>query len=232
MKRIFLIALCSFCGFSSFGQGELQQLGGYKNHKNEFGFDVMPLVKEILDFQQFNSYFPRYYLSYRRHFKKGSIRFAIGGHYSKDNLYTLNYGGDSMDYYRTEHSVDLRLGWEFHSELSKRWQVFYGLDFRPTFSFRQDDASGIDSGYARGYQSKIRSYGVAPVLGIRLRITNRLSLVTEASYVVSYSTEASKQIFTPISDIYPAKQAKEAPVRKALVTGFQAPLTLFVTFDL
>jgi hypothetical protein len=181
---------------------------------------------------QFQSYYvPSYYLTYRRHFNFGNLRFAIGGAFLHQDI-SPAFSQDSNKYERNSRSFDIRIGWEFSNELSRRWQVFYGADFRPSVSHDKNDAPYWNAGYANGSESKTELYAIAPLLGFRFRLTNRLSLTTEASFSVNWSTVTNKRYFIPVTSQYPPLPDVVHPAVKRTYSSFNEPIFIIITFDI
>lgn len=147
-----------------------------KEYKNEFGLDGTGFIRSFLNLNiesaTYANYQPIYYLSYRRKFKPGNIRFAIGGAYEQQDI--PGFQPDSMMFARNSYSIDLRIGWEFTNELSNKWQVFYGLDFRTSFSHSYNEARYFNAGYANGTESDHQILGIAPLLGFGLESQTEL----------------------------------------------------------
>lgn len=81
-KTIFSILLAAWT-ISATAQDSTAIKAPQKNYHNEFGLDATGFFRQFLSFndQQFTSaylYSPTYYVTYRRYFKGGNIRFAIG----------------------------------------------------------------------------------------------------------------------------------------------------------
>ena len=203
-------------------------------YKNEFGIDVSSLLRQFFNANQYygvNN--PPYYLTYRRHFKPGNIRFAIGGSYTNQDYPTTVPGNSNPTIFNQYYyQADFRLGWEFVTELASRWQVFYGLDVRPSFSHSRNEGGNYNNGYAQGIESKSTTVGLAPVLGFRYRITNRLSIMTEGAFSVYYQASSTRQFFTPASSQYPAIPDANPPKTKVTATNFIQPVSLIVAFDI
>src|SRR5690606_17559665 len=81
----------------------------------------------------------------------------------------------------TNQYLDARLGYERSITLSKRWGAFYGLD--AVFGMdNYESESSFDNGGMPTSQKESESvleYGGGPVLGIRFRISDRISIFTE-----------------------------------------------------
>jgi hypothetical protein len=231
MKKIFLTVVMTSLILTSFSQDTTKR---DKVHRNEFGIDATGFIKQLLNFNQneyYYYYYPNYYLTYRRHFKCGNIRFALGGDFSDHDI-PAAFTGDSNKYHYTSYSYDCRIGWEFFNELSKRWQVFYGLDFRPSKSYTKNDVPYWNGGYANGTETKSQIYGIAPLLGFRFKLSNRLSIMTETSFSVNIQKEYSRKYYIPVTNMYPPIPDDITPKSIKYYSNFMQPLSLFITFNI
>jgi hypothetical protein len=208
-----------------------------KVYKNEFGIDGTNFVKQFLNFNSSSSptsatpYSPVYYLTYRRKFEKGNIRFGAGGNFTNNND-ASQYVPDSLDFRFHNHTVNLRLGWEFAENLSKRWEVFYGLDMRCNFIKNLDEYQENSSSYYTGYESITNGYNLSPLLGIRFRISKRLSVSTEASYSVQYELNKSRYFYTPMNNQIEPKPDLKKPEIKRITGFFTQPFFFYLSFDI
>lgn len=203
-----------------------------KTYHNEFGIDVTSFVKEFLNINQNSQdYIPTYYLTYRRNFKCGNLRFGIGANYSSQDIPPA-FVGDHKQYHSNAHSIDLRIGWEFVTDLSKSWQVFYGVDFRPSFIYNKNDAPYWNAGYANGQEVKSQNMGVAALLGFRFRLNDRLSLRTETNFSFNWLQNSGRNYFIPVSSQYPAIPDVDIPKTKSSFSHFTPPVSLMLSFKI
>ena len=242
MKKLLLSLIFATLFFISYSQ-ELIDSTPTKVYHNEFGIDMTGFIKQFLQANQVNDpfggsypviyYDPFYYLTYRRHFKKSNLRFAIGGDFSKEEV-LLDEVDESEKYYDQTASINLRLGWEFFNDIGKRWQAYYGLDFRAQFiHIKNDDWSSSSSGgYARGREFKTKTFGIAPLIGFRFKLTDRLSISTEATFSINWQENFEKQYYTPLLNFQPPLPEGEESTNKEIFTSFLQPLSLFLTFDI
>lgn len=230
MKKTYLTILMAVIFFAAFAQENTDQV---KVYKNEFGIDATGFLKQIINFdptQSYPDYSPNYYLTYRRHFKSGNIRFAVGGSFS--NISTPSDLATGPKYfYDNTYSFCSRIGWEFFNDLSKHWQVFYGLDFIPSFYHQKTDKDYTSGGYAKGSENKNQGYGIAPVLGFKFKLTNRLSIMTEINYSLVYLQSEHRNYYTPLLDSSPALP-DEKTKSKNVFGSFSQPFSLFLLFDI
>lgn len=227
MKKALLIISILFpvIGFS-------QTESEVKTYKNEFGIDATSF---ILRFMKFNfsedQYIQTYYLTYRRKFDVGNLRAGIGG-YMQDEDKRSVYAEDINQYKFNSFNFNFRLGWEWKNEISKRWQVFYGCDFRPSYLQTKDDAPSWNAGYANGYELELTNYGIAPLLGFRFRLNDRLSLSTETSLSFNYQKEKLRSYFIPVTNDFPSKDDINSDPVTRVFSSFGQPLMIFITFDI
>ncbi|TVR37306.1 MAG: hypothetical protein EA392_13115 [Cryomorphaceae bacterium] len=214
---------------AAFGQEEP------KEYKNEFGLDATGFIRSVLNinfdptFQM--PYTPTYFLSYRRKFKPGNIRFAIGGAYGREDVLSM-LSNDTSTFQRNFSAIDVRLGWEFTTELSKRWQAYYGLDLRATFTHNYNELIFSSGGYANGRESRNEILGLAPLLGFRFRITDRISLLAEGSFSLNWAKTDRRDFFTPLSESSPELPDTQLPTARSTYTLFAQPLSIFFVFDI
>lgn len=230
MKNLILTIILATTVLTTFGQDSTKT----KVYHNEFGIDATAFLKQFLNFNsgQYPDYYnATYYLTYRRHFKYGNIRFGIGGGFSDYDI-PAAFDGDVNKYHYNSYSLNSRIGWEFFNELSKRWQVFYGLDFRPSLSYTKNDAPYWNGGYANGSETKSQTYGIAPLLGFRFKLTNRLSISTETSFSINWQQSESRRYYIPVTSQYPPLPDVVTPKTKKLFSSFAQPLSLLLTFDI
>lgn len=204
-----------------------------KVYHNEFGIDATGFIKQFLNFNtgQFNIvYTPTYFITYRRHLNCGNIRFGVGGSFASQDI-PVALPEDSNKYHSNAYTLDTRIGWEFTNELSKRWQVFYGLDFRPSYVYSKNDARFWSGGYANGTETKSQVMGIAPLIGFRFKLTSRLSLSTESSFAINVEKSSERRYFIPVTGQYPPTPDITTHTKK-LSGGFNQPLSLMFTFDI
>ena len=229
MKKIFLTLTLASLLLSGFAQDSLRT----KPRNNEFGIDATGFIKQFisLSISEYPQYYsPTYYLTYRRHFKPGNIRFAIGGNYSSRDL-SPAFAGDTNKYRAKSSGLDTRVGWEFYNNLGKRWQVYYGIDFTVSYSYSKNDAPYWNGGYANGSESRIQTYGLSPLLGFKFKILKRLSISTEASFIIYMQQTENRRYYIPVASGYPPIPDQVSPLTKNLSTSFTQPVSVFIAFD-
>ena len=168
--------------------------------KNEIGTDITALIEQILNFNQSEFYTPysaTYQITYKRHFKGFSTRTGIGGGtYSED----VDNNFSEEVFKRTSKKIDYRIGIEKPVELSKRWNFYYGLDFRHSISNARNDFNYQNGGWRYGSERKGSVIGFSPLFGLEFRISERIALQTEANFIAYFSKNTNQPIITKISD--------------------------------
>lgn len=208
-----------------------------KKHRHELGADVTGLLKQFFNFNSdpynYNTYTPTYYVSYRYYLKNANIRFGIGGSYYKNSTPTYTINGQEKTLFNMQNNLSLRIGYEFKSELSKRWQVFYGADFRPTFSTMNNQAQYANGGYINGRSEEIDTYGIAPLLGFRFRLSNRVSITTEMSFSLNYTHAGYYNTFISVDNsLYPDMLNSKTINNSTISASFAQPVFLILTANL
>lgn len=225
-KPLILFTLFSFLVLGS----NAQETSAEKDYKNEFGVEVTTLMRSVLSFsaQQYPS--APHFLSYRRHLGNGNIRAGLGGDYTNTET-PRSWLSDTSEYLYMSYDIRFRIGYEWYSELGKRWQVFYGADFRPRYQYYKNAAESFDGFYTTGSEMESWQYALAPVLGFRFRITDRLSLLTEASLSITLQESLTREYYMPSATWWlPREDEKHRTTR--LFTDFSQPLSVFLVVDL
>jgi len=168
--------------------------------KNEIGTDLTSLIEQILNFNQsefFTPYSATYQLTYKRHFKKFSVRMGIGG-----NSFSRERDSQVSDekVKSSSQRFNYRIGIEKQMNLGKRWRFFYGLDFRQFISNSSNDFNYQNAGWRHGNDRKRNTIGFSPFFGIDFKISKQISIQTETNFI-AYSLKSSNQPkITQISD--------------------------------
>lgn len=175
-------------------------------------------------------YYSPYMVSYRYHFGKCSIRFALGGLINDDER--PGAGSPNAEPYHIKSSeLNVRVGIERAQELSKRWQVFYGFDLRPSWAHSDNEYIFSQGYYQYGRETHDTDFGIAPLLGIRYRITPRFSILTETSFMFVANTNELREYSVPQDDAHPP-QPDHTQTTHSFNTFFIPPLSVVATFAL
>jgi hypothetical protein len=198
MKKIILITALTVIFLPAASQDNVTN---EKLYRHEFGLDATGFVRQFLNLNTNTEiYIPTYYLTYRRYLKSGNIRAGIGATYSyNDNIDPNNVNVKKLEY--ISYSLNARIGWEFIKELSERWQIFYGMDIRPDYLYTKNDRMFQNNGIASGSEVKTQQFGVAPLLGFRFKLNDRLSILSESSFSIVMQKSKQKNYFTALPGI-------------------------------
>lgn len=234
MKKSILIA-CLALFFTQNSYGQTDSLA--KKHKHEVGADLTMLIKQVFNLNQGNGYspvyIPTYYFSYRYHLNKSNIRFGIGGAYTSRSAGTYSVNGVETNPVNTSGNLSFRVGYERVSELSNKWQAFYGFDFRPAFTNTNEQANYSNGGYLNGTVASSQVYGFAPLLGFRFRFNKRVSLLTETSFSFNIEkTSTQKTYVSQDQKLFPPIPYGKKIKATNLISGFSPPLFLILTVDI
>ncbi len=203
-----------------------------KKHKHELGADITGLFKQFFNLNANSYYSPIYFVSYRYHLKKSNIRFGVGGEYTKKFLGPFTVNGEEKAFYLTQSNFSFRIGYERISELSKKWQVFYGIDFRPTIAKYDNPSNYSNAGYINGSTSTSNNFGFAPLLGFRYRISTRLSIITEASFSFNIEKTSSQKTYISQDPVnYPSIPNGKKITATNISATFSSPIFLILVAD-
>jgi len=220
--------------FLSFAELHSQSDSLPNKHKHELGADVTGLLKQFF-FNNYNAptYFPAYYISYRYHLKKTNIRFGLGAQYSNRQSSPYLINGEEKTFSNISSSFSFRIGYEKFSELSNKWQAFYGVDFRSSTSSVNNQAHFSNAYYINGSISATQVYGIAPLLGFRYRISKRVSILTETSFSFNLEKTWSQKTSISMDELnYPPLNAAKKIKATNYSANFIQPVFLILAVDI
>ena len=116
------------------------------------------------------------------------------GYVFNENSNTQN--NSSSNFITKSEGINYRLGFEFQQDLSKRFTVFYGLDYRrgknKNYTENTFDNNGVKE--TNSNENSNKSRGAQLAFGVQFKITNYLNINTEALF--GYVTGESSTKFT------------------------------------
>lgn len=214
MKKIILtltvVALTTF----AFGQVTTPDTTK-KEFKNVIGIDATGLLRQFFNFNTTSYFNYPYMIGYKRIFKSYAFRIGAGGNFSNTNI-TSN---DTLPGKRTYSNFNFGIGLEHYSYLGKRWNFYFGADAIVKYSYNDYQSSWTASTSNRQTSTNY-GYGVSPLLGLQFKINSRLSIATETSYDITYTTSKDSSTRTP-SSVYDSHSKSTG-----LKTNFNAPTTI------
>ncbi len=148
--------------------------------KNDIGFNTNIILNGIL-----NSTGAPFVFMYKRQVDENkAIRYGVSFNLNLSSPSgTINNGTNQSSVF-----VNPSIGKEWQATISKRWIWYRGVDIRGSIS------QSSFSNYFNGVQSSSQdrsSYGlfIAPLIGVRFAISERLYAATEANLSIGYSVE-------------------------------------------
>ena len=216
MKLIIAMVLLSTRIFS---QGTIEDTIK-KVHNNIISIDATGLLRQFFNLNTGSGYLNNdYIIAYRRVLKNNALKLELGGDISNNNG-KLN---DTLTNSYTNYILNISLGFEHYSYLSKKWTFYYGINAVFNYSEYKNKSDWTTNSYCTNANSS-KSIGLAPVLGIVFKITNRVSIATETSYNFSYvRTEMS-------NSAVPYSQNDRKSTTAGFDTRFFAPTQLSFRF--
>ena len=166
--------------------------------KNEFGTDIIYLVQQVFNFNQgefYRPYSPAYSVTYKRHFKKITTRIAIGGSSSSTEI-DNDLNADELR--NVSQQLNYRVGVEKSMAIHKKWNFYYGIDFKHSTSKNRNDGNYSNGDFRYGYERTSSSLGLSPFFGIEFKINDKMSLQTEANFIAYLSNSTNNQLITPV----------------------------------
>ncbi len=232
MKKILLsVAIIFMALLSVFAQDTRENL---KVYKNEIGVDITGFIRQFFFYSDGtcspSAYKPNYIVNYRRHLKSGNIRFAIGGNFNQKDL-NSPYDDDDSHYLSKQYYVNARIGWEFTKNINVRWQVFYGLDMLPSFSYSKNDANYWDGGYANGSENTNKTIGIGPIFGIKFKVSKRINISTVTNFAIFLSQNDETFYYTPLSSDYPPIPDDKQQLT-SIYSGYNQAMSILLSINL
>ncbi len=188
------------------------------NH-HEVGVDISPFLQRFVSGNIAGNYSP-FFVMYRYHFNNWNIRTGIGGTLRKQED-VLN---DTSIYTSENSSFIYRLGVERKIDFYRRWQFYYGLDLY-TYSETRIYERIEGSTFSDNDRNKENGYGVAPLMGLRFKINDRISFTTESSLVLYYFKARNERTYSL------SPQTDRITSTEGWRTSFSPPTSIFFTFN-
>lgn len=95
-----------------------------------------------------------------------------------------------------------------------------------------NDGEYANGDYIYGTESKAQFYGLAPVLGVRFKITPRISIISETNFTLAFQHSNNIQLILPRYIGVPAPMPTSWSVANSFSGTYTQPLSLLLTFDL
>jgi hypothetical protein len=187
--------------------------------KHEVGVDISPFIKNLLTGLGATSGY-EFAIMYRFHLKDKAIRSAIGGSINRSSE-VINDTANTENNYSTGR---IRVGLEYKVNFSKRWQTYYGADLYYAHTVNQYDVTYSSFSTANQFGT-INYYGISPLIGFRYKINSRISVTSEASFLIYYFKETHRRTY------FPDNKYDQVSSGEGWATRFSPPLMLVVTIN-
>jgi hypothetical protein len=189
----FLLVLAIFMAIGTQAQDQEPIPSTRTLRKHELGLNVTGFAKQFLSFNNNINFEQSPYMltyQYRLNEKRG-LRFGLGGFYNSNTL-------DNRDVFvpRTNNDflISLRAGMQFNKQISKRWQLHYGLDLFSRYArsvvITQPTSFGETFSKSLLYQG-----GLGPVMGFSFSIGEHVRIWTEANFYMYYQQLSETETF-------------------------------------
>ncbi len=205
-------------------------------HRHEVGVDATLFLRQFFTRQDADAAFlfptSPYLFSYRYKTRCFNLRFGAGGSFSESE-YPASWFGSLPDeiYKRMRSSLDLRVGAEIFQQVGPRWQVFQGLDIRAHWARDNNGFTFSNAGYRNARDMRTEELGLAPLFGVRFRVTPRFSILTEMSVALAWGESNVSEVRTPLTEEQPPVEDETSRTRH-FNTVYQPPLFVAAVFDL
>jgi hypothetical protein len=181
----------------------------------QFGLNTTQLLKQFLNPNSSST--EPYTLVGRRIQGNKAFRFGFGIFWDSRKEQVEKFL-DSKTF--NNQSLSMRLGYEWRRELHPRWNAYYGID---VVGIYKNDENVSDSGFDKvTIQNQNIDTGLAGVLGMEYKLNERVSLSTEGSLGMFYSTGKDGTKFSA------ATQTDSFKSKSGFKTITQLPISLFL----
>lgn len=214
MKKVFITSIVLLSLTVAHGQTTVPD-STKKEFKNIIAIDATRLLRQFFNFNA-NSYFSTpYMISYKRICKNNAFRIGVGGNFYNNNGTT----NDTLASKQTTNDFNVGIGFEHYCYLGTRWNFYFGADAIVNYRYNDYRFSWTASTAYRRTSTNY-GYGVSPLLGLQFKINSRLSIATETSYDITYTTSKGSTTQTPPSSY--DNHSKSTGIQ----TTFNAPTTI------
>ena len=128
-------------------------------------------------------------ITYKYHYGSKAFRLGLGGNFSQIDEDTDGNGNRTTN----NNRFDIRLGYEWNKQITKRWAFYSGMDILAGNDF----SSSVSDNFERVETStRTTTVGGGPILGIQFFINSHISLMTEGSLYYKHSMVNTKETFS------------------------------------
>ncbi len=139
-----------------------------------------------------------------------------------DNIETVRF--DTINDSRSVITLEGSMGIERKVNLYKKFQVFFGADFFIRY-FEVENISRQSRYTWDNRYTKSNDYGIAPFIGFRYKLNNRISITTESNIKLFYTDYHNGRNY------FPDNQYGYSATSKKWKTEYTPPTSIYVTFN-
>jgi len=187
MRYFLTLCLCSYL-VGAKAQTDPTNKTAFYSYKHQVGLNVTNILANVLSLNSNTTASP-YGITYRRIYDKFSFRSAM-------NLKFINTTGDNLGIQsRSLRELDLflRSGVEKYLPINKVLMVTYGVDGMVGYGNFRSKVTDLFSSSSNFFENKGNTfkYGLAPVLRLEWKLSSRIYLSTESSFIALATTTNS-----------------------------------------
>ncbi len=224
MKNVMILIAFVFIGKSLFAQDRNESFS--EGFEKQIGLNATNFFLRFVSFNQGLENTPDILILYKKGTNGKKWRHGFGGKINLANS-SNNNGQDQIN---GQIQLSYRFGREHYKNITKRWQSLFGWETHYRGSFSKSTNTSINSNGESTQENSIFNFatGIRALAGIQFRINDRLSLLTETSYVLSFSYRKSKSLTRVEGQA--ENQNENRSERYSADTFFNAPLSIILNF--
>jgi hypothetical protein len=169
--KLLLLILIGVGSIELYGQSESKP-----QIKDDISINITSILGNLLSLNDNSSGSP-YGLSYRHFYKTTALRVSVNGSYNKST--------DRDEFFNEIDSklldLNVRLGYEYITELSAKTSFMYGLDLVSSYNSEVSQIFSFNSGFLFEQKDTELLYGLGPAIRFQYKINDRVALMTESS---------------------------------------------------
>lgn len=151
-----------------------------ERYTKQVGFNFTDFALRFLSFNEATGSTPSILVLYKKGNNGKKWRYGIGG--------SINWGKNPANS-QTSQSVSFNFlfGREYYRNISQRWTAYYGWEVLPRVSFSKSESISFGSQEPQVNSLLTLRLGGQALVGIQYNFNERLSLLTESSYLIQFA---------------------------------------------
>ncbi len=186
---------------------------------HELGINATGFINEFISLNSNDSDVGNYMITYKYHIGKNALRFGVGGRYSQLDE-GINGSGNRNT---SDQAISVRAGYEWYTNITKRWGFYYGFDAIAGTSISTSISNTFEE---VELTNSTTSFGGGGILGVQFFLNSRISLATEGSLYYDHSIIKNKEIFSINSEF----DVNTTNTKDAVNFGLPTSLFLIIRF--